>query len=146
MSNRVASFVLLLRSLGSFEGPSLPGYRSNKDINRPISRKDIDPSLMPFYIKPKPRYRRIRFILLFTFRPSSLYRRPFPLGSATRLDWTVLSRLHFRLVFVIFIHYNLNHIVYELRSNGRRIRPTFYCPYNQPPICFAVAALAIGPI
>jgi len=82
---------------GSFRGPCLPGYRSNEGMNRPTSRKGVDPSSMPsrYNVLRKPlaaSLDRSRIIVRSASSPCLLSARPRYAGdlllllSATRPD------------------------------------------------------------
>jgi len=141
---------------GSFRGPSLSGHRSNEGMNRPTSRKGVDPSLMlprcnvfcELLIASSDRSRIIVGSASFPCLLSARLRCTgdlLLLLSATRPDWTVSPQPHFRLVFATPARCSLNYTVCESESDSRRIRPIPYCLYDPPPTCFAVAAMAIGP-
>ena len=140
---------------GSFRSPSLPGHRSNEGMNRPTSRKGADPSSMlpRCSVLREPLVSssdRSRVIVGSASFPCLLSARARCAGdllllSATRPDWTVSPRPHFRLVFAAPARCSLNHTACESESDSRRIRPAPYCLRDLPPACFAAAALAIGP-
>src|SRR6266566_4998044 len=106
--------------LDSFKNPSLPGHRSNEDINRPTSHKDTNPSSIPLryniFREPLATSLNRSYIIVRSASSSCLLSaRLRCIGDLLFIfftihpDWTVSLQSHFRLIFTTFVYYNLNH-------------------------------------